>query len=268
MSVMFKIIHQWGSTSLFSVTLRVFFNKIEPVPRYNNIWSVDTVLDYLSLFWPLGEINLKELTLKLVLFIALTNGQRCQTLTFLDISEQCMQKNDKCFNFALTPGQVFDNVCLYKVCLYKYPVRELCFYETLNYYISTTEKLRNSTKLLVSFITPHRAVTSSTIGHWIKSILGQAGIDTEKFSGHSTRCASTNKDRLSVSTDAILVTAGWTKESTFRKFYNKPVAVLHYYWFCATIFVLLKCLRTFSSCCGCLLFCAHRIEISWEPGCT
>ena len=125
---------------------------------------------------------------------------------FLDISEQYMQKNDECFNFALTPGQVFDNVCLYK-----YPVRELCVYETLNYYISTTEKLRNSTKLLVSFIKPHRAVTLSTIGRWIKSVLGQAGIDRERFSGHSTRCASTCKDRLSVS-------AGWAKESTFRKF--------------------------------------------------
>ncbi|KAK2556014.1 hypothetical protein P5673_022007, partial [Acropora cervicornis] len=73
-----------------------------------------------------------------------------------------MQKNDKCFNFALT---------LSKINLAKslYPVRELCVYEALNYYISTTEKLRNSTKLLVSFIKPHRAVTSSTIGRWIKS---------------------------------------------------------------------------------------------------
>ena len=97
-------------------------------------------------------------------------------------------------------------------------------YEILNYYISTTEKLRNSTKMLVSFIKPYRAVTSCTIGRWIKSVLGQAGIDTERFFGHSTRCTSTSKARLSVSTDVILATAGWTKESSFRKFYNKPVA--------------------------------------------
>ena len=57
----------------------------------------------------------------------------------------------------------------------------------------TTEKLRNSTKLLVSFIKPRRAVTSSTIGRWIKIVLGQVGIDTGRFSGHSTRCASTRK---------------------------------------------------------------------------
>ena len=56
-------------------------------------------------------------------------------------------------------------------------------------------------------------------------MLGQAGVDTEIFSRHSTRCASTSKALMSVSTDVILATAGWTEESTFRKFYNKPVAV-------------------------------------------
>ena len=207
--------------------LKGVFNKLKPVPQFKNIWSVDTVLDYLSLFWPLHEINLKELTLKLVMLIALTTGQRCQTLTFLDTSEQYMQNNDTCFNLALTehlkqdkPGKVFGNVRLYK-----YPVRELCVYETLDYYLQATEKLRNSSKLLVSYIKPYKAVTSSTIGRWIKTLLGQAGVDTEIFSGHSTRCASTSKALMSVSTDVILATAGWTEESTFRKFYNKPVAV-------------------------------------------
>lgn len=207
--------------------LKGVFNKLKPVPKYNNIWPVDTVLDYLSLFWPLDQISLKELTLKLVMLIALTTGQRCQTLTFLDTSEQYMQRNEECFNFALTehlkqdkPGKVFGNLRLYK-----YPVRELCVYETLDYYLRATEKLRSSSKLLVSYIKPYRAVTSATIGRWLKTLSGQAGIDTEIFSGHSTRCASTSKALMSVSVDVILATAGWNEESTFRKFYNKPVAV-------------------------------------------
>ena len=204
--------------------LKGVFNKLKPVPKYNNIWSVDTLLDYLSLYWPLDKITLKELTLKLVMLIALTTGQRCQTLTFLDMSEKYMKRNEECFNFALTdhlkqdrPGKVFGNVRLYK-----YPVKELFVYETLNYYLKATENLRNSTRLLVSYIKPYRAVTSSTIGRWIKTMLGQAGIDTELFSAHSTRCASTSKAIAFVSTDVILATA---EESTFRKFYNKPVAL-------------------------------------------
>ena len=207
--------------------LKGVFNKLMPVPKYNNIWSVNTVPDYLSLFWRFHEINLKEFTLNLVMLIALTSGQRCQTLTFLDTTEQYMQKNDTCFNFALTEhlkqdkhGNVFGNVRLYK-----YPVGELYVYETLYYYLRATEKLRNSSKLLVSYIKLYKAVTSSIIGRWIKPLLQQAGVDTEVFSGHSTSCASTSKALMPVFTDVILATADWTEKSTFGTFYNKPVAV-------------------------------------------
>lgn len=72
---------------------------------------------------------------------------------------------------------------------------------------------------------PYRAVTSTTIGRWIKSMLGQSGINTEFFTAHSTRFASTSKAAATVSMGVIVATAGWTDEPTFRNFYNKPVAV-------------------------------------------
>ncbi len=111
------------------------------------------------------------------------------------------------------------------MCLYKYAVRELCVYETLDYYLDITEKLRTSPKLLVSFIKPFGAVTASTVGRWIKTLLGQAGVDTTQFSAHSTRSASTSKATASVPVELILATADWKEESTFRRFYNRPVAV-------------------------------------------
>ena len=63
---------------------------------------MDTVLDYLRRFWPLDKLTRKELTLKLVMLIALTTGQRCQTLAYLDIFEKYMVKTEQCFNFGLT----------------------------------------------------------------------------------------------------------------------------------------------------------------------
>ena len=161
------------------------------------------------------------------MLIALTTGQRCQTLTFLDISSEYMHKMENSYRFVLTehvkqnrPGNVFGHLCLYK-----YAVRELCVYETLDYYLDITEKLRTSPKLLVSFIKPFGAVTASTVGRWIKALLGQAGVDTTQFSAHSTRSASTSKAAASVPVELILATAGWKEESTFRRFYNRPVAV-------------------------------------------
>ena len=50
---------------------------------------------------------------------------------------------------------------------------------TLAEYILRTEKLRSSSKLFISFIRPHKPVTTSnsTVGRWIKSVLSSAGID-------------------------------------------------------------------------------------------
>lgn len=56
-------------------------------------------------------------------------------------------------------------------------------------------------------------------------MFGQAGIDTDLLTAHCTRSALTSKAAATVSTDVILATAGWTEESTFQKFYNKPVAL-------------------------------------------
>ncbi len=91
-----------GKHPLVCRYLKGIFHKLKPVPKFHNIWSVDTVLEYLTLAWPLDKLNRKELTLKLVMLIVLTTGQRCQTLTYMDISEKYMTMSDQCFSFALT----------------------------------------------------------------------------------------------------------------------------------------------------------------------
>ena len=93
----------------------------------------------------------------------LTTGQRCQTQTFLDISERYMKKHENCFEFSLIehikqdrPGKVFGNVRLYK-----FPTKERCVYEKLELYFKATEYLRCTTRLKVSFVKPYKMVTSS-----------------------------------------------------------------------------------------------------------
>ena len=73
-------------------------------------------------------------------------------------------------------------------------------------------------------IKPFKAVTSATIGRWIKTVLTQAGIDTNVFTSHSTRSVS-EAAAAAVPVDVILATAGWSTESTFRRFYKRPVAL-------------------------------------------
>ena len=51
----------------------------------------------------------------------------------------------------------------------------------------------SETKLFLSFIKAHKAVTSSTIARWLRTIIEQAEVNTEIFSAHSTCGASVSE---------------------------------------------------------------------------
>ena len=59
---------------------------------------------------------------------------------------------------------------------YKDDIR-LCIVNTLSVYLRRTEQLRNSSKLFISTVKPHNAVSKDTISRWIKVTLGLAWID-------------------------------------------------------------------------------------------
>ena len=75
--------------------------------------------------------------------------------------------------------------------------------------------------MFVSFIKPHKAVTSSKIARWLRSILEHSGIDPSIFGAHSTRGASamrggiTTKDILKAGAQSQSsrnsTTKKWTK---------------------------------------------------------
>ena len=203
--------------------MKGIFNLRKPQPKYVETWDVDIVLQYLELCVPLEKLSLKELTLKLTILLALTSGQRCQTLVLLDTDH--MKKTDKQFTFVLTdhvkqnrPGNVMSAFCARK-----FTDEKLCVYSVLEAYLERTKDLRKGSQLLVSYAKPYKPVGNSTVGRWIKMVLDQCGIDTKKFSAHSTRAASTGKAIHSINIDVLLKHVGWTSKSTFAKFYKKPI---------------------------------------------
>ena len=79
-------------------------------------------------------------------------------------------------------------------------------------------------QIFLSFIKPHKAVTSSTTARWSRTILKQAGINTEIFSAHCIRGASASAAaRGRVTLEDILKAANWSSESVFQRFYHKEV---------------------------------------------
>lgn len=103
---------------------------------------------------------------------------------------------------------------------------KICVASILLHYLKITKTIRGeSRKLFLSTVRPHKPVSSQTIGHWIKSLLGKAGVDTEKFSAYSAKHAAVSTAYLKgVDIDTIRRTAGWTEKSeTFARFYNRPL---------------------------------------------
>ena len=214
-----------GQHPLVSRLLRGIFQSKPPSSRYSEAWDVSVVLHYLQGLSPVGTLKLKELTLKLVTLILLVSGQRGQTVHLLDLSNMRVSTDSYTFLFTKLLKQTRPGFPNPTVTLTAFRDSRLCVVTTLKEYISRTEPLRGSeSQLLVSYTKPHKAVSRDTIGRWVKTVLSSAGIDTKKFKPHSTRAAAVSAaSNASVSLDEILKTAGWSSESTFGKFYNKPV---------------------------------------------
>ncbi|KAJ8927299.1 hypothetical protein NQ314_020248 [Rhamnusium bicolor] len=62
------------------------YKKNPSSPKYSSTWDSYPVLEYLGKQYPLGNLSLQDLILKLVTLLALISGHRMQTITKIMIS--------------------------------------------------------------------------------------------------------------------------------------------------------------------------------------
>jgi len=67
------------------IDLKDGFESRPQLPKYEVIWDVGVVLDYLKNLT--DELSLKMLTMKLCVLFLLTTTQRCQTLHLITLSD-------------------------------------------------------------------------------------------------------------------------------------------------------------------------------------
>nr|CAI5861632.1 unnamed protein product [Callosobruchus analis] len=72
--------------------------------------------------------------------------------------------------------------------------KAICVATTLLFYINVTGSIRSpeSDRLFITFKKPHHNASSQTISRWIRNVLSKAGIDSNRYTPHSTRHASTS----------------------------------------------------------------------------
>ena len=176
------------------------------------------MLDYLKTFDASSALSLKELKLKLTILLCLTTGQRGQTIHKFDINY--IQDLGDRYRISVheklkqtKPGRHLEPIELLA-----FPEdKELCVVQHLREYIHRT--------YLLSYVKPFKPVARDTVSKWVKQVLQSAGIDITKYSAHSCRAACTSNVKVKGFNIAeIMKSAGWSTESTFARFYDKPVS--------------------------------------------
>ena len=217
---------QVGKHPLVTRLLKGVYHLRPPQPKYTGRWKVEDILLYVSTLGPTDNWSIKDLTQKLAMLKALANADRASDLQSLDVRYVTFSPSGVRFELAtLTKTAKPDKPI---VSFYPYfdsnPL--LCPVRTLERYLNIASEWRSapdSNKLFLSFIRPHLPVTSATIARWLKEVLKKAGV-AQEFTGHSTRSTSVSvASDKGVSVSDTMKTADWSSQSTFRKFYYKPL---------------------------------------------
>ena len=161
-------------------------------------------------------MSLRQLTLKLVMLMALTRPARSVDLSKLDISNRFFTASGVLFKPQHLSKQSRPSKPLADFFYPRYTDDEtICPVVTLLAYEARTVEFRDlsankRTLLFLSRIGKHELVTSCTIARWLKTCLGEAGINTEIFKVHSVRGAlSSTAAAAGVTTSEILQAADW-----------------------------------------------------------
>ena len=199
-------------------------------PRYEVMWDVSIVLNYIESLGESDSLSLQILTWKLAMILALTRPSRSADLVMLDL-RYCRHTPE---------GVVFQEASLAKQSRHGKPRTQfffpafpsngrLCPQLTLWSYERKTELFRTGgseeqNRLFLVVVRPHKPVCSSTLARWLRSLLDKAGIDMAIFKAHSTRnAAASAAANAGITTGDILKAADWSSKTVFTKFFYKPL---------------------------------------------
>ena len=222
----------FGKHPLVSRAIKGVFKSRPSFPKSSMLITFDTniILQYMDSLPPNESLMLELLSKKLCTLLCILSGQRAQTITALrkDFMHKCPRSGKITFAIPSVlkhtkPGKHQDPLEFFP-----YPHNlKLCVVNCLEVYESRVDLIRENScegqNLIISYWPPYKPVNPQTLARYVKSFLHMAGIELT-FSAHSTRSASTSKaNNQGLSMKDIAKAAGWSGESTFQKFYNKPV---------------------------------------------
>ena len=225
--------------------------RLRPVSRSLTApWDLSVVLDALSRppFEPLQQVELKVLSFKTALLLALASAKRVSDIHALSVNPSCMQFLMGDSKVLLKPNpafvpKVFNPALSYRpieLSAFHPPpfgtqeherLNALCPVRALRTYVEKTAGFRKSEQLFVSWATPHlgKPLTKQRLSHWIVGAIAMAYNSKGQrapvgLRAHSTRGMATSWALFQgVSVEEICAAASWATPHTFTRFYKLDV---------------------------------------------
>ncbi|XP_072010038.1 uncharacterized protein [Engystomops pustulosus] len=220
-------------------------SRIRPqILRRVPTWDLKLVLDALSRppFEPLDSANIKNLTLKTTLLVAVTTARRLGEIQAISIKEPYMRVLSDRIILTLDPGFIpkvtsrfhrAQEITLPSFCENPSTSREASWHlldvrRIVLAYIKATESWRLDNNLFIQFQGKNkgRKASKTSIARWLKLAIStcytQQGKETPTdLKAHSTRAMSTSwAEKRGASLEQICKAATWASSSTFIKHYR------------------------------------------------
>ena len=189
----------FGKHPLVTKLLRGAFIERPSLPRYATTWDVNHMLKYIKTLKPLAESNLKEATLRLVMLLCLTTGQRDQVLKYFNIDNMVITPSEMSLFVphllkTTRPGKHLPPLTVKRLIL----DNQLCAVSHMEHYLNLTKDFREDNYIFLSTRKPHKPVVTSTISR-CRNMLQMAGVDISVFVAFHSVC------------DHLTCKTSWTK---------------------------------------------------------
>ena len=216
--------HHFGSHPLVTCFLKGMYETWKPQPKYKTIWDVATVLKYLKTLWPLEQLSLKDLTIKLLILLLLITGQQEQSIHLLNLDGMIMSLQSCSFELlhhikTSKPNKSDSSI---DICSYQ-PDNTLCPLPTLKEYLRKTEPLRGTGHCLSMSYSHIKESPGTLFLGGLNPDLNQQGLIPAYLQPIVPGQLRHPKRKRDVPLYVVLASAGWGLAATFYKFYHKPI---------------------------------------------
>ena len=160
----------FGNHPLVSRSLKGTFTTRPALPKYKEVWDVNTILEHLKPLHPSETLSLRLSSLKIVMLMAILSGQSCQTIHALAIKDMKASNNKVMFivNDLLKTTKPGKECTKLEFMSFDEDAR-ICVVRYISEYLERTKSLRHDHhKLLVSYQKPRRPVSKDTVSRWLK----------------------------------------------------------------------------------------------------